>query len=314
MNNEMYRVHFAVHTSVLVVMSSVRTLKIRRSGVDTGAQETLTDLVLGRSVAPSSVRSAEKASAGAPPAPPPPMEVPFDRQCIIRFPSEIAERVRKVLSASSTNDSTEILKISIDNELVSGHAFRAYSVAVVDPHEQRTIPELAMKGILVDLPTFVESYKTINQGATITKSSDISQMLICFRASDFTPPYNPEIQKALNLMYPSGLTPPTANIRYRKFRLPPSKEDVQNTRSAEDVIENVMSGGTLEWVVENLVDEDEAVSRAINEPENVWTPTEDVLAQLRQAGFINANGDIIGHDTSMVEAPVRSGALSFPRR
>jgi len=294
-------------------MSSVRTLKIRRSGVD--HEEMVTDLVLGRTVAPSSVRSAEKAGAGASPAPPPPMEVPFDRQCIIRFPPEIAERVRKVVGSSSTNDATEILKISIDNELVSGHAFRAYSIAVVDPYQERPLPELAMKGILVDLPTFVESYKTINQGATITKSSDISQMLICFKATDFIPPYNAEIQKALNLMYPSGLTPPTANIRYRKFRLPPSKEDVQNTRSAEDVIENVMSGGTLEWVVENLVDEDEAVSRAINEPENVWTPTEDVLIQLRQAGFINANGDIIGQDTNMADPPqTKRGAISFPRR
>jgi len=295
-------------------MSSVRTLKIRRSGVDHEPQETLTDLVFGKSVAPSSVRSTEKSAGAATPAQLPPMEVPFDRQCIIRLPVEIAERVRKILSASSTNDSTEILKMSIDNELVSGHAFRSYSIGVVDPHGQRLIPELAMKGILVDLPTFVESYKTINQGTTVTKSSDISQMLICFRASEFTPPYNPEIQKALNLMYPSGLTPPTANIRYRKFRLPPSKEDVQNTRSAEDVIDNVMSGGTLEWVVENLVDEDEAVSRAINEPENVWTPTEDVLLQLRQAGFINANGDIIGQDTNMAETAPRTGAISFPRR
>ena len=291
-------------------MSSVRTLKIRRSGIEAEPPEQVPDLVLGRSAGPSSVRSVEKTGTSTPPQPIP-MEVPFDRQCIVRFPPDIAERVTRILA--SANDTNEILRISIDNELVNGHSFRAYTVAILDQNKQ-PIPELNMKGILVDLPTFVESYKTINQGATVTKSSDISQMMICFKANEFVPPYNPEIQKALNLMYPNGLTPPTNNIRYRKFRLPPPKEDVQNTRSAEDVIDSVMSGGTLEWVVENEVDEDEAVSRAINEPENVWTPSEDILAQLRLAGYINANGDIIGEDTGMGESAPPRPVLSFPRR
>jgi hypothetical protein len=290
-------------------MSSVRTLKIRRSGVDNEPAEQVNDLVLGRSAAPSSVRSVEKSGTTTPPTPAP-MEVPFDRQCIIRFPIDIAEMVAKILPQA--NDTSEILRISLDKELVNGHSFRAYTVTILGTNKE-PMPELAMKGILVDLPTFVESYKTINKGATVTKSSDISQMMICFKASEFVAPYNPEIQKALNLMYPSGLTPPTNNIRYRKFRLPPSKEDVQNTRSAEDVIDSVMSGGTLEWVVENQVDEDEAVSRAINEPENVWTPSDEILAQLRHAGFINANGDIVGEDTNMADAPPRP-PLSFPRR
>ena len=291
-------------------MSSVRTLKIRRSVLDKEQSETVPDLVLGRNVAASSVRSTERAGAGGTSSQPVPMELPFDRQCIVRFPPDIAEKVRKILASSSVNDAIEIVRITIENELVNGHSFRAYSVVILD-QQQRPIPELAMKGILVDLPTFVESYKTINLGQTITKSSDISQMLICFKTSEFVPPYNPEIQKAFNLMYPSGLTPPTANIRYRKFRLPPSKEDIQNTRSAEDVIDSVMSGGTLEWVVENQVDEDESISRAINEPDNVWTPTEEILSHLRQAGYIDANNEIVQQDTNMMG---RSGVISFPRK
>ena len=159
---------------------------------------------------------------------------------------------------------------------------------------QRHLKQLDMRGVLVDLPTFVESYKTVNSGTTVTKSSDVSQMLICFKLVDFNiSKPSPELQKALNLLYPSGLTPPTNRIRQRKFRPPPSKEDVQNMRSAEDLVENVMSGGALEWVVETEVDEEEAIQRSINEPENVWTPTDAVLQQLRQAGFIDANGDII---------------------
>ena len=107
---------------------------------------------------------------------------------------------------------------------------------------------------------------------------------------------SPELQKALNLLYPSGLTPPTNRIRYRKFRPPPSKQDVANLRSAEDLIENVMTGGSLDWVVETEVDEEEAVQRSINEPETVWTPTDEILTKLRDAGYIDVNGEVIHTD------------------
>jgi hypothetical protein len=227
------------------------------------------------------------------------MEFPYDRQCIIRFPADIARRIRGILENPGTTDLTEIVRITIDPEYVNGHPFRSYSVAVIEKGQEQ--PQYAMKGILVDLPTYIESYKTINAGETITKSSDISQMLICFRKADFNPPYSPEIQTALNLLYPCGITPPSEKIRYRKFRAPPSKQDLQNLRSAEDVIDSVMSGGALEWVVETQVPEDEAVSRAIHEPDNVWTPTEQVLAQLRQAGYIDEHGDIIGEEDAVME-------------
>ena len=256
------------------------------------------DLVLG------SVRS-ERATPTSQ-QPPVPLELPYDRQCIVRFPADIAEKVRKVLADAGTTDSTEVIRITIDNELVSGHQFRAFSIAVFE--HQRQLKEFNMKGILVDLPTFVESYKTVNSGASITKSSDISQMLICFKLADFVPPYNTEIQTALNLVYPSGLTPPTNLIRQRKFRPPPSKEDVQNLRTAEDTIDSVMSGGALEWVVETEVPESEEIARALNEPDNVWTPTEDILAQLRNAGYVDVNGDII-EDEPM--EPARRGGKGF---
>ena len=257
-------------------MSSVRTLKIRRSTIDE-----VPDLVLG------SVRSV----SAAPAAGPPPLEVPFDRQCIIRFPVDVAEKVGRILDDVGTTDLTEIIQISVDNELVNGHPFRLFTVNVYE--HQRLLSHLKMRGVLVDLPTFVESYKTVNNGVSITKSSDVSQMMICFKIADFVEPYSEEIQNALNLLHPSGLTPPTNEIRFRKFRPPPSKEDVANIRSAEDTIDSVMSGGALEWVVETLVPEEEAMERTINEPENVWTPTEQILQQLRQAGYVDQFGNLL---------------------
>jgi len=281
-----------------IVMTSIRTLKIRRSTVDEIQPEMINDLVLGKTPlnrGSSSVRSAPAAASTQII----PMEFPYDRQCIIRFPAEIATKIQSILGNPATTDLTEILKITVDPDYVNGHPFRSYSLSIYD--NQRELSQYAMKGVLVDLPTFVESYKTINNGESITKSADISQMLICFKASEFVVPYNAEIQRALNLLYPSGLTPPTDKIRYRKFRAPPSKEDNQNLRSAEDVIDSVMSGGALEWVVETEVNEEEAVSRAINEPDNVWTPTEEILVQLRQAGYIDQHGDIIGEQEDMMQ-------------
>ena len=223
------------------------------------------------------------------------MEPPYDRQCIMRFPEDVAKKIHEILESNGTTELTEVIRITMDDTKVNGQDYRLYSVAVME--DQRHLKHFDMKAVLVDLPTFVESYKTVNNGVTVTKSSDISQMMICFKKSEFslTDPSN-EVQKALNLLYPSGLTPPTSRIRYRKFRPPPTKEDVQNLRSAEDLVESVMSGGALEWVVETEVDEEEAVQRSINEPENVWTPTEEILQKLRDAGCLDANGELIATD------------------
>jgi TATA-binding protein-associated factor Taf7 len=236
------------------------------------------------------------------PVGPVPMEPPYDRQCIMRFPEDVAEIISEILESNGTTELTEIVRIAPEDTPVNGHDYRLYSISVFE--DQRHLKKFDMKGVLVDLPTFVESYKTVNNGVTVTKSADISQMMICFKKNEFslTQPSH-EVQKALNLLYPSGLTPPTHRIRYRKFRPPPSKEEVQNLRSAEDLVESVMSGGALEWVVQTEVDEEEAVQRSINEPENVWTPTEEILQKLREAGYIDANGDLIqtDEDEDMIE-------------
>ena len=264
-------------------MSGVRILKIRRSA----AAEEAENHPDPTAVPPVSEQAQPDRSGQLAP-----LEPPYDRQCIMRFPDDVAEKVHQILKSKGTTDTTEVVRISVDNELLDGVDFRLFTVRVFE--HQHHLKQFDMRGVLVDLPTFVESYKTVNNGTTITKSSDVSQMMICFKRAEFNLK-NPSsaLQKALNLVYPSGLTPPTNDIRNRKFRPQPSQEEIQNIRSAEDLVENVMSGGALEWVVETEVDEDEAVQRSINEPENVWTPTEDILNQLRKAGYIDENGELV---------------------
>jgi len=266
-------------------MSGVRILKLRRSTPDE----------------PPGLVPEQSAILVRPPSEPfktvgpIPLEPVYDRQCIMRFPEDVAAKILEIFKANGTTELTEIIRISVEDEFINGHDFRLYSIMVFE--DQEHLRQFDMKGVLVDLPTFVESYKTINNGVTVTKSSDISQMMISFKLADFDlrNPSN-ELQKALNLLYPSGLTPPASRIRYRKFRPPPSKDDVANLRSAEDLVESVMTGGSLDWVVETEVDEDEAVQRSINEPETIWTPTEEILQELKEAGYIDANGELINTD------------------
>jgi hypothetical protein len=300
-----------------VNMSSARTLKIRRSATGTevvpGPVPMVNDLLKGE-VPVSSARGATKRFTADGYEVLTPMELPFDRQCIIRFPPGVAPVIRQLLSKS--NELTEIIRVTVEHELVDGYQFRVYCVSVFD--KQLELTQYQMKGVLVDLPTFVESYKTMNSGASLTKSGDVSQMLMCFPKSEFDPPYSAEVQKVIsNLMYPSGLTPPTSGIRHRKFRAPPSQQDVQNLSAAEDVIENALSGGALEWVIETQVPEEEAVARAINEPDNIWNPTEEMLFQLRKAGYIDENGDIVEarEELFQPEEPPQGGkSLVFTRR
>lgn len=269
------------------VMSGVRILKLRRS---TPPEEESQPIPVKPPTPPEPVYSG-----------PIPLEPPYDRQCIIRFPEDVAQRIHEILEDKGTTELTEIIRVSIDNEKIKGHEFRLFSIAVFE--NQKHLKQFDMKAVLVDLPTYVESYKTVNHGMTITKSSDLSQMMVCFKLADFNMKNpSPELQKALNLLYPSGLTPPTSRIRYRKFRPPPSKEDVAKLRSAEDLVDNVMCGGSLDWVVETEVDEEEAVQRSINEPDTIWTPTEEILQKLREAGYLDASGELIQTDDDMIES------------
>jgi TATA-binding protein-associated factor Taf7 len=275
-----------------------RVLKIRRTDKDDQSTGFKPELIFAQPPPPQQalVDKNKKVS----PESPIPMEGPYDRQCVIRFPSDISERVGRILDSTGTTELTQILKIKINDE-----NYRNYSIILFDG-----IEEIELIGVLQDLPTFVESYKTINNGVNVTKSSDISQILICFKKDEFDENFES------NQFHPSGITPPTARIRNRKFRSSPTPEDVGKIRSAEDLVESVMTGGALEWVMEEEVDEEEAVQRQINEPETVWTPTEEVMEQLRKAGFIDGQGNILGEETlpQPPPPPASGGKLIFARR
>ena len=109
---------------------------------------------------------------------------------------------------------------------------------------------------LVDLPCIIESQKTFDRVAYY-KSGDISQMLLVHRPEE-TPPAD---------QMSSGITPPTAFIRDKRFRKRPySREEVLKTEKALLQILEGRPQVTYELVEEEYeVDEDEAYSEGENE-------------------------------------------------
>lgn len=68
-----------------------------------------------------------------------------------------------------------------------------------------------LNGKLVDLPCIIESYKTLDK-SNYYKSGDIGQMFLF-------PEEGENLDNAMeNFKLNSGITPPTRNIRKRKFR------------------------------------------------------------------------------------------------
>lgn len=173
---------------------------------------------------------------------------PFDRQCITRFPEDIAERVAAELEkAEATENYVSDFQVDIAPK-GSGHDARHYSVTVFGEK---------LNGTLVDLPCYVESHllrpgsssrakgeklqsgSKVNAEDLLYKTADISQMLIVHR-EDILPGIEACYRGEKGLEWPSGITPATARIRETRFRKPPPKglPVVEAAAAIKDRMEN----------------------------------------------------------------------------
>ena len=206
---------------------------------------------------------------------------PFDLQCIIRLPPDVAERIAPLVRHGNAAGLIQITPLSAEP--------RKFRVRVLDE---------VLEGKLYDLPTFVESFKAV--GETIYKSADISQILIVYRpdAVHAVEPRwstNEKHSKVPGAEYilTSGITPPTAYITRRRYRPETSKNDLSK---AESAITSVIGGGVLEWAEELVVEEDEMNWRLQHDPSSVWEPDERVLEELIAAGELLENGMLKSED------------------
>ncbi|XP_050346759.1 transcription initiation factor TFIID subunit 7 [Nymphalis io] len=134
--------------------------------------------------------------------------VQLESQFIIRLPEEPAKVLRELIK-SGENFKNRV-KIQIHDDL---------------RHGELRIDHWLLHTKIVDLPTIVESWKTIDR-KSLYKTADICQMMICKEELDDTTedeaPLKNKKKDPLKVdkkyLWPHGITPPTKNVRRRRFR------------------------------------------------------------------------------------------------
>ena len=153
-------------------------------------------------------------SVGAPP-------VELEQQFVMRLPAEPAAALREALKAGASNIK-ERLKIQLEPEKEGkggGNNYLRRGAVHFDGWQ--------MNAKLMDLPTIVESMKTIDK-KTFYKTADICQILTCKEGAASDEEDQPAEQAAKNksgskekgdkkYLYRHGLCPPLKNCRRRRY-------------------------------------------------------------------------------------------------
>lgn len=110
-------------------------------------------------------------------------------------------------------------------------------------HGEVRVDHWLMSAKVVDLPTIVESLKTID-GKGFYKTADVCQMLLCKEEDDQTATDEDSPQKTKKkdpnkvekkYLWPHGITPPTKNVRRRRFRKTLKKKYVEAPEIEKEV-------------------------------------------------------------------------------
>jgi len=162
--------------------------------------------------------------------------IELESQFLLRLPEEPAAALRAALRSGATNIK-ERLSISLRPE------------NPIDPRLRRATVEFDswtnMSAKLMDLPTIVESHKTIDR-KSFYKTADICQMLWCKEGdpsedeeedgapADKSKKYDPnKVEK--KWVYPHGVTPPLKNCRKRRFRKTLKKRYIDAPENEKEV-------------------------------------------------------------------------------
>nr|XP_018896067.1 PREDICTED: transcription initiation factor TFIID subunit 7 [Bemisia tabaci] len=172
----------------------------------------------------------------------------LESQFILRLPEEPAKALREALQAGvSLKDR---LSIKLENDVRYGEVRMDHWV---------------MHAKVVDLPTIVESLKTIDN-KSFYKTADICQMMICKEEEDEpTDEESPSKAKKKDpykvekkYLWPHGITPPMKNVRRRRFRKTLKKKFVEAPEIEKEVKRLLRGDGdavNVKWEV--ITEEDE---------------------------------------------------------
>ncbi|CAH0716031.1 unnamed protein product, partial [Brenthis ino] len=187
--------------------------------------------------------------------------VELESQFIMRLPEEPSKVLRELLRSGENIKNR--LTIQIENDMRNGEV---------------RFDHWLMHAKIVDLPTITESLKTIDN-KSFYKTADICQMMICKEEPDQTP--SEEESPAKNkkkdpykvdkkFLYPHGVTPPTKNVRKRRFRKTLKKKYVEAPEIEKEVKRLLRADNEAESSTYEVIKEED---EQYNKPEPIPTPT-----------------------------------------
>lgn len=153
----------------------------------------------------------------------PPVEnhLELESQFILRLPDEPAKELRDSLRSGVSLGNR--LSIQLNNDMRHGCV---------------QFDQYTLSARLLDLPTIIESYKTLDR-KNLYKTADISQILICKEEPEEPIQNENQDLNARNnkreFSFPHGITPPLKNVRKKRFRKTMKKKFVDVTEIEKEV-------------------------------------------------------------------------------
>eukprot|EP01125_Pyxidicula_operculata_P015517 TRINITY_DN5272_c0_g1_i3.p1 TRINITY_DN5272_c0_g1~~TRINITY_DN5272_c0_g1_i3.p1 ORF type:complete len:303 (+),score=58.42 TRINITY_DN5272_c0_g1_i3:18-926(+) len=191
----------------------------------------------------------------------------LEEQYIVRFPTEIAKKIHKLLKTNSFDKCK--IQIHFDTDGTNPKV-GALTMLCKDEEPQN------LKVTLADLPCVVETHKTLDT-RNYYKSGDIGQILLVEEPT--TSSTYDDQYRAMN-----GLTPATHNIRKRKYRqraeFPPDE-----IKEAESKLAQLQKGGEGNFFTEK----EEIELIPIDEIEEIYeTPKNNIIITKKEGPPIRA--------------------------
>ncbi|KAJ9593962.1 hypothetical protein L9F63_014603, partial [Diploptera punctata] len=185
----------------------------------------------------------------------------LESQFILRLPPEPAKVLREALRSGSVHLKDRLM-IKLENDMRYGEV---------------RVDHWLMHAKVVDLPTIVESLKTIDN-KSFYKTADICQLLICKEEDDQTTTDEESPVKTKKkdpnkvdkkFLWPHGVTPPLKNVRRRRFRKTLKKKYVEAPEIEKEVkrllrVDN--DAVSVKWEVIN--EDDEKLKAGVIKEEN----------------------------------------------
>ncbi|KAL1509024.1 hypothetical protein ABEB36_003830 [Hypothenemus hampei] len=236
----------------------------------------------------------------------------LESQFVLRLPLDPARVLREALR--NCENLKDRFTIKIENDM---------------RHAEVRLDHWLLPAKVVDLPTIIESLKTIDN-KSFYKTADVCQMLLCKEDEDQTTDEESTQKKKKDpnkvdkkYLWPHGVTPPTKNVRKRRFRKTLKKKYVEAPEIEKEVkrllrIDN--DAVSVKWEVINEDDENKVnkgtvvIKKEVIDPElqpkvaeddifgGAVSDSEDEDAHLNVLDVIDENSQNSGEDSHLTDS------------